>query len=600
MFTLARLGFAQRLIVGFGLLIIFIISMLIEGIYSRQQYDQNVTQLNLANVGAREVFGLQVLENSYVSTRDPIYAERFNRWHKFNLDNFIASKHLLSDDVYRDYVEKFETANVKYGQEFNQFNQLVLNVYELNQNLIDIEQAWLQSISSAEQTLKVSHLSNMRERVVLTLDDSNMEQWAEASAELKAISDVTTVQYLQKFDALLQLIKQSAESREQMLVFAAEVRDNAKLIVEEVTIQMEQNKNTSMLLGTSVSIIALVVGILTCFVLWRSLTVPLKQTHTLVEKIAGGELFHELKVTGSDELSTLSHSLNRMVSALRSMIGDVRNQVEVLNTTSSNIIAMADSNESSSKQQAIECEQMACAMTQMIATISEISLAVEQVAEDTSSSQSLLETCNQSTLQTIGVTGQLYEAVNHASASIESLAQETHNISSVLEVINSISEQTNLLALNAAIEAARAGEQGRGFAVVADEVRLLAMRTQESTTEIAQIIQTLKDKATETVSVMQTSQGYANESKEQVEAVGEQIQAVLERVNNVTGQTINLSSAVVEQRSTAESFNDSMKVIVDISHNTSDMAKRLRDGTADLSNAQDAINQHVSRFKTIG
>lgn len=599
MFHLNQYGFAKRLGAGFAIIILLSLVIYGEGLRSRSVTESQVSQLIEAHVGVREVFGLQVLENSYLNTRDPIYAERFKKWHKVNLNNFIDNKHIFTHSDNRELVEAFESASVDYGQEFDNFNQQMNKVQSINKQLEQVEKKWAGEFLSDRAQLILIQLSKARMQVELQLEPSLIEAWMHRLKEWERnamVSGNEVAEYRNELIQVSQYVSKLVNTREVMRNYAEKVRDSAKTLASNIETQMDEAERFSSIVSIVVCLLSVIASFFIGLVITRSVVSPVNATISIVKRLAAGELHHHLPTNGKDEMASLAVAINDMTKSLRAMVGDISNNLGSLNTIASDVGVMARENNNGSKKQLSESELVATAMTQLTATMSEITGSVSEVAESAGESQQLINRCNEVTNEAIEGFTTLDNNIMGASTVVEQLAKGTENISSVLEVINSISEQTNLLALNAAIEAARAGEQGRGFAVVADEVRLLAQRTQSSTQEIKTIITSLREDASQAVEVMEQSRNAMSSSHQQVNDIGSHLTNVQGLVSNVADQAINLSSAAVEQNVTAESFNESMQVIVDITRRYSERAEQLEKTAEELAACKDEINQHVSQF----
>jgi len=598
MFRLDHFSFGKRLGAGFAIIIFMFLVSYAESERARRVTEDGINRLNAANVGVREVFGLQVLENSYINTRDPVYAQRFKKWHKVNLDNFLASKHLFTSDVNLPLVHQFEIASVAYGKDFDDFHQQVTMIQNLSKEMAEVEQRWSEKNRADSTQLLLARLMQVRTQTELSLDSAELSRWNDYVLQWQSYANPTEIaNYQEMLNKVGTLVAESVNTREVMLNAAKNVRNSAKAIVANVEQQMAEDKQLSFIIGLSVGLSTLIASIIIGFVITRSVVNPIKSTIDIVEKLADGELYHQLSTEARDELASLSKALNNMTNSLRHMVGDISENLSLLNNVTSEMGKISEDNNSGAQKQLSESELVATAMIQLTTTMSEISNSVSDVAESAGQSQQLIDRCGQVTQVAIDDIKHLDTNITDAAGVVEQLARGTENISSVLEVISSISDQTNLLALNAAIEAARAGEQGRGFAVVADEVRLLAQRTQTSTEEIHSILESLRHDAGQAVDVMKESQQSVVSSRQQVNDIGIHLEDVSEFVNNVAEQAINLSSASVEQSATAEAFNESMQVIVGITRQSSDTAEQLARRARELSQCKDEINFHMSKFR---
>ncbi|MCU7922437.1 MAG: methyl-accepting chemotaxis protein, partial [Candidatus Thiodiazotropha sp. (ex Dulcina madagascariensis)] len=248
-------------------------------------------------------------------------------------------------------------------------------------------------------------------------------------------------------------------------------------------------------------------------------------------------------------------------------------------------------------QQHTETDQIATAINQMNATVHDVAQNAVHAAEATRNADASSEEGKKVVDKTIEAINQLATEVEQAAKVIHELEQETENIGSVLDVIKSIAEQTNLLALNAAIEAARAGEQGRGFAVVADEVRTLAGRTQQSTQEIEEMISRLQTGANKAVQVMETGKTKTLVGVEQAAAAGKALETINAAVESINNMNTQIASAAEEQSSVTEEINRNITNISQVAEQTSSGAAQTAQASDDLARLAEQLKGLVAQFK---
>jgi methyl-accepting chemotaxis protein len=356
--------------------------------------------------------------------------------------------------------------------------------------------------------------------------------------------------------------------------------------------------NTSMqlvIMNIIVAIILIAVG------LWVALGVarPIVRAAGMLGDIAAGDadLTQQMKVDTRDEVGKLAISFNSFVGQLQSLISAIATNSQQVNSIAQNLSASSLSTQHNTEEQQQSVDMIATAMNEMGATVHEIARnanetanAARQSASETSSSQQIVST-------SIEGINSLFGKMQSASEVIETLAQDVGEISSVLEVIRGISEQTNLLALNAAIEAARAGEQGRGFAVVADEVRTLAQRTQESTEEINNMIQKLQGGAKDAVAAMDEGIETAKSSVENADKAGESLNSITEAIGIISDLSIQVATATEEQSSVVEELNSHILNIKNMSDSTAIESKNINDQCQTLSDYSNDLSGMVSNFK---
>jgi methyl-accepting chemotaxis protein len=249
------------------------------------------------------------------------------------------------------------------------------------------------------------------------------------------------------------------------------------------------------------------------------------------------------------------------------------------------------------QQQQSETSQVVTAMNQMTATVQEVARhATEAAAAANNADQASIEG-KQVVINTMKAIEDLSSEVHSAASVIGQLEKDSENIGAVLDVIKGIAEQTNLLALNAAIEAARAGEQGRGFAVVADEVRTLASRTQQSTQEIQEMIEKLQAGAQSAVKVMDDSRSRAEDSVSQAAQAGTSLEAITRAVSQITDMNTQIATAAEQQSSVAEEINRNVVNISDIVDRTAEGAQQTSTASEELANLAGQLQQLVNQFK---
>jgi methyl-accepting chemotaxis protein len=278
-------------------------------------------------------------------------------------------------------------------------------------------------------------------------------------------------------------------------------------------------------LGT-VTGLALLLGLIAAWIITRQITHPLRDTLTAVERVAAGDLTHNLVVERRDELGQLQGSIQRMTVNLRQLVSGISDGVTQIASAAEELSAVTEQTSAGVNSQKVETDQVATAMHEMAATVQEVARNAEEASEAAVAADQQAREGDRVVNEAIEQIERLASEMGNSTEAMGELKRESDKIGSVLDVIKSVAQQTNLLALNAAIEAARAGEAGRGFAVVADEVRSLAQRTQKSTEEI-----------TKTVSAIQAMNQQIAAAAEQQSATAEEINRSVLNVRDVSEQT---------------------------------------------------------------
>lgn len=370
---------------------------------------------------------------------------------------------------------------------------------------------------------------------------------------------------------------------------------------QAATLRAEHDEQAALRLLIIIAVVALVFGgglsILLIRKLVGNLLGNIRSATISAELIAAGDLTKEVSSNGNDEMARLIKALDVMRNNLHDMVADMGNSSSQLAAASEELTAVSNESKHNINIQQSEVEQAATATNEMTSTI-------QEVAKNAASASEAAMTASESTVEgkqvvqkTVESIGDLAEDIEKASNVIHELESHSEKIGGVLDVIKNIAEQTNLLALNAAIEAARAGEQGRGFAVVADEVRTLASRTQESTTEIESMVDQLQNGARESVAVMVTSREKATKTVEQANAAGTALHSITESVSLISDMNTQIATAAEEQSSVADEINRNITSINDLGKETAAGANETSSSCEELAQLAASLQNLIDRFK---
>ncbi|MCF5826729.1 HAMP domain-containing protein, partial [Pseudomonas syringae] len=436
-----------------------------------------------------------------------------------------------------------------------------------------------------------------------TAADALIAQVAAARSELPSQANaavdaalVALKQYKVLMSSISDMLQQADQIRSNLQQQSIATAARADDLAAQQVISAKKEQNTAVMQLLSVALVVLLVGIFAAFLITRQITVPLNETVIAARRIADGDLTQDTHTTRQDELGLLQNTMQHMTVSLRGLIGGIGNGVTQIATAAEELSAVSEQTSAGVTLQKNEVDQVATAMNQMSSTVQEVarntedaSRAAKQASERAAHGSSVVQHATREIGQLAGEVKQLGEAMQR-------LTEDSGKIGSVIDVIKAVAEQTNLLALNAAIEAARAGEQGRGFAVVADEVRSLAQRTQNSTTEIEALILTLQQGTGAASGLMDASL----QRTEGTVVLARQAEQALVEINQSIGtieqMSQQISAAAEQQSAVTDEINRSVLSVRDIADQSASATEQT-EGTVVLARqAEQAlveINQSI-------
>ncbi|MFO8023891.1 methyl-accepting chemotaxis protein [Thiohalophilus sp.] len=491
---------------------------------------------------------------------------------------------------------------------------------ELLLEMVELRQIWMNVLNENRAFISFRGPSNMsnvklyREGFLEALDKIADREALLTFEQLDAVESIRTLaqNYIAVQDELFRIHSGDQWRTDSHLIrteigpLVEAIKTDIDWLVNEQRTEVEASSRSLLtevsatrgLVGTLL-IIGLIVSVGGGLLLAGLITRPMRAAVTAMENISEGEgdLTRRLEVQGKDEMAQLATAFNKFADKIQETIKQVSGATTQIASAAEEMSIITNETSEGVNQQRNETEQVATAMNEMTATVQEVVNNAESAAEAAGNADNQAIEGRSVVNNTIDSIDRLASEVEKAANVINHLEKDSEQIGTVLEVIQGIAEQTNLLALNAAIEAARAGEQGRGFAVVADEVRNLASRTQESTEEIKQMIDKLQTGARDAVRVMEEGRNQAGSSVEQAGQAGQSLQSITEAVNRITSMNQQIAEAARQQGQVAEEINQSIVNITHVADSSSNSTEQLATASHDLARLSSELQTLVGRFK---
>jgi methyl-accepting chemotaxis protein len=442
---------------------------------------------------------------------------------------------------------------IEQASQVSQVSRLMLQA--MNEARVRLDQSRKGDDSTAQGKIEqASQALTQAEQLKNTVKDEGYQTVLnEVTGHIASFSDK-----LAEYTGLLEQEKTVYQQLHQRAAQVVERVDQA-YVAEDQSMQTQLKNNSLLILGSSV--LALLVGLIAAWVITRLIVAPLRTVIGVAQQIAAGDLSAKVEVTRRDEIGQLMQAMQQMGEGLSQIVSGLQAGIEQLATSAQSLSAVTEQTNLEVSSQKEETEQVATAMNQMTATVHDVARNAEEAAQAAQTADDKVESGQRVVRQSMVRIEQLADSATSASSSIESLSAEIQNIGTVLGVIKSVAEQTNLLALNAAIEAARAGEQGRGFAVVADEVRALAKRTQQSTEEIERLVSALRSAAQASVQQIQSSGELVKLAVSDALQTESALGSIAAAVSLIQQMNQQIAAAAEEQSSVAEEINRSVTSI---------------------------------------
>lgn len=501
----------------------------------------------------------------------------------------------------------------KQSQQINE-NWLpsILSLGEINQQVLRLRALTMRLVIISDEAMMRTSLANAEElRKSLTESESTYQKLISNAEEETVYERFRQAEkaYLEEQEKVIAAVRQS-DLDSAAALFNGPINGYADTMAKALVELLELNRTgasaathladeifaSARLWVVVMIVLALCLTVALALLLTRSIVSPLTEAVRVAETVASGNLTQPIDVLGSDEPARLLGALKSMQQSLRSTIQNISDSSTQLASASEELSAVTEDSTRGLHQQNNEIEQAATAVNEMTSAVEEVARNAVSTSEASSESNRTAQHGREQVRQTVDSITSLADDVTHTASEVEQLAGQVRDISKVLDVIRSIAEQTNLLALNAAIEAARAGEAGRGFAVVADEVRALAHRTQQSTQEIEQMVSGIQQGTDKAVNAMQTSNSRARSTLDVAKAAGQALEEITAAISQINERNLVIASASEEQAQVAREVDRNLVNIRDLSMQSSAGANQTSAASQELSRLAVDLNTLVARF----
>lgn len=641
----ANLSMGKKLLLGFALVLLLTLGVAGTGFYTVDSIldrSYQVNQLSRVNAAILEARGQ---ERDYALTRNEASAEALRSTLE-RLNRELDALDGLSEQQ-QEAVQQIRGSAAVYAKQFDEYGVLINRGQALRARMDDTAQKSREEFEYIEldmyDAVRVLRLQgdHLRGSDPLTIAESasgltkkildlrtfenifiNNNAQAAVDSWNESFEDVTTIgtslktwlddeqkatmdgalaalaSYQRAFNEFRSNRGARVALEQEMVGQAQSVVDAAGKMMADATAAMETQRSSAYMLLGIITVLAVVIGLAAATVISRMIVGPLRYTVQLAQRVADGDLSQSETVTRRDELGQLQQAMYAMTESLRGLIGRIGGGVGQIAAAAEQLSAVTAQTSIGVQKQREETDQVATAMHQMAATVQEVAQNAEQASLAARQADQQARQGDLVVQEAIGQIGNLSGEVEHSAQAIEELNAESGRIGSVLEVIRAVAEQTNLLALNAAIEAARAGEQGRGFAVVADEVRALARRTHDSTEEIESLIGNLQQVAQKAVEQMQTSRDLTQRTVELASEAGIALGRITESVSTIEQMNQQIAAASEEQSAVAENISESVTRVRDIGEQSASGSEQTAIASAELARLGIELQGLVARFRT--
>lgn len=490
---------------------------------------------------------------------------------------YLIAQYSTANSFIINRIDELYTQAVSFGDEDlitaagEQYNLLVDNINKIealdnatNSRLLETFKAELKSYNKTAVEIVKGFINE-------SLDFSVIQEKSKIKADLYDSINKALDEYKMNSDELYSKMANDAKTRSQNAI------------------------NQSLIISITLTVLIILLG----YIIAANIRKAASDAAATLGELANGDgdLKSRLNVESEDEIGQLAKNFNKFMEVLRGAISDVMSVVQPLLDNSTRLIQRMETAESAMHKQSEDSELVSQSMQEMHHSVNEISNSATLASQATSDAEIEAKQSLEILSKSMAASQALNIEIKGASSIIHKLAEDTQNVNTILDVITAIAAQTNLLALNAAIEAARAGEHGRGFAVVADEVRGLASRTSKSTTEIRELLTALTEAATASVDSMESASAQAERNEEYAAQTGESVQKIAEHINTINGMNTQVATATEEQTAVASTVIENVNDMNTSISSTLEALGGIRDVSSNLHTLSDDLLEAASKFK---
>ncbi|MCY1403656.1 Methyl-accepting chemotaxis protein McpS [compost metagenome] len=626
-----------KLGLGFGLVLLLTTLLALTGwsslgsLIDRSNWMSDITQLNSALTNLRITRLQYMLTNGDDSAAGKVQEQlnAFSTQQQKLASTFKSPENLKLLREMGEQISAYQQSLAKMRSAYNAGNgarqemggkaeAAIALIDELNQSVLALPEgdarrfSQFQAIARAkEQLLQVRYeVRGYTANVSHEYEQTVMRQLDAALADIRELNNHLPGEQakIEQFEAALLSFREAVQhfkeasnqgvvARQEMTVQGAEIVKGSDALYQIQLERRDSESASARTLQLTSTLLALLFGVLAAWLITRQITRPLKETLQVVERIASGDLSHDVHVTRRDELGVLQQGIQRMGATLRDLISGIRDGVSQIASAAEELSAVTEQTSVGANHQKVETDQVATAMHEMTATVQEVARNAEQASLAATAADGEARQGDRVVAEAIEQIERLAEEVQRSTEAMAQLQQESQKIGNVMDVIKSVAEQTNLLALNAAIEAARAGEAGRGFAVVADEVRGLALRTQKSTEEIEELVAGLQSGTQQVANVMLGSRSLTDSSVELTRKAGLSLESITRTVSNIQAMNQQIAAAAEQQGAVAEEISRSILSVRDVSQQTAAASDETAAASVELARLGSQLQMLVGHFR---